>query len=88
MNTSMKSKNQVEGIAIEALDVMDGTNQQVLWLGSLMKAISVSLDHQEANIAADLAGLGTHLAGEWAHYLEDQTVMFRRCLAEQGVENE
>jgi hypothetical protein len=83
VSASIKRKSQVEGIATEALDVMEGTNQQVLWMGSLMKAITVSLDHQEADIAAGLASLGAHLAGEWTHYLEDQTVMFRRCLAEQ-----
>ena len=84
MSANIKPKSQAEGIAIEALDVMDGANQQVLWIGSLMTAIAISLDHQEANTAACLAGLGAHLAGEWAHYLEDQTVMLRRCLSEQG----
>ncbi|MGV8860834.1 MAG: hypothetical protein ACOH2O_13450 [Pseudomonas sp.] len=83
MSASIKRNSQVEGIATEALEVMEGTNQQVFWMGSLMKAITVSLDHQEANTAAGLASLGAHLADEWTHYLEDQTVMFRRCLAEQ-----
>lgn len=79
----MNKLEAIAGIAKETQEVLSTTNQQVRWLGSLMRAITLSVDHQEYGVLAGLAELGTHLSDEWAGYLEGQVEMFGRCLDEE-----
>ncbi|RBH54211.1 MULTISPECIES: hypothetical protein [Pseudomonas] len=79
----MNNLDAIAGIAKATQEDLSATNQQVRWLGYVMRAITLAVDHGEYGVVAGLSEVGTHLSDEWAVYLEGQIGMFERCLDEE-----
>lgn len=71
-------------IADEALETIRYGKNNVRWLGALMTAIGLDLEHNKGRRVADLANLGQYLSSDCANYLDTQTEDLRRELDAVG----
>lgn len=67
-------------IADDALEYVRCGKEQVRWMGSLMTAIILDLEHNKGRRVADLASLGQHLADDCANNLDIDAERLQREL--------
>ncbi|MGV6474885.1 hypothetical protein [Azotobacter vinelandii] len=67
-------------IADKALETIRYGKDNVRWLGALMTAIRLDLEHNEGRRVADLASLGWDLSSDCANYLDAQAERLERGL--------
>lgn len=71
--------------AIDAIDAAGFGLENATWLRALMGAISLDLQHNQGQFAADLASLAHYLADDCSNYLRNELDRLKR---EQGGDHE
>ncbi|MEA9996306.1 hypothetical protein QN382_12505 [Pseudomonas sp. 10B1] len=64
----------------EALHALDGADQNIRWLGAILRSIGADIENGDPDNAIELAELGAHLSLEWSSELQSRTSMFRKAL--------
>ncbi|WP_297835028.1 hypothetical protein [Pseudomonas sp.] len=65
----------------EVLSALDGADQNIRWLGAILRSIGADIENGDPDNAIELAELGAHLSLEWSSQLQSRTSMFRKDMA-------
>jgi len=75
-----KITRTAEAIADEALEAVRYGKEQTRWIGALMKAITLDMEHNEGRMVADLASLGHYLSYDCTNYQDSEAERLQREL--------